>query len=369
MEANGRTRVFVVEDEAVIAMDVSERLTALGYTVCGSAADGETAVQAIVDAKPDLVLMDVHLAGAIDGVEVARRLRERHDAPVVFLTAYADPEMIDRVSQASAYGYLVKPFEERELHATLQVALARARASAELDARVAERTTELREALADMESFSYCIAHDLRAPLRAMSGYAGLIAQRQGARLDEQSLQMLAKIDVATGRMSLLIDGLLDFARLGRQALRHHPVEMRRLADQAGSELQAQAGARRLDIRIGDMPDALGDPVMIEQVWRNLFSNAFKFSSGRDPALIEAGFDAALGAWFVRDNGAGFDMKYADKLFRPFSRLHGINEFDGVGVGLAHVARIVQRHGGRIWADAAPGRGATFYLEIPRCPP
>jgi light-regulated signal transduction histidine kinase (bacteriophytochrome) len=261
----------------------------------------------------------------------------------------------------------VKPFEERELHATLQVALARAHEHAELDARVAERTKELRQALADMESFSYCIAHDLRAPLRAMSGYATLIAQRHGAGLDAQAVQMLAKIDLAAGRMSALIDGLLEFSRLGRQAVRQHPVRMRHLAEGAGSELRAQAGARQLDIRIGDMPDALGDPMMIDQVWRNLFSNAFKFTAGRDSALIEAGFDTALGAWFVRDNGAGFDMKYVEKLFRPFSRLHGSHEFDGVGIGLAHVARIMQRHGGRVWAEAVPEKGATFYMEIPQC--
>ena len=367
MQALTRTRVFVVEDEAVIAMDLRERLTALGYAVCGSAAQGETAVDAIADLRPDLVLMDIHLAGAIDGVEAAQQLRQRHDAPVVFLTAYADAAVINRALQVSAYGYLVKPFEERELHATLQVALARAQANAELDARVVERTKALREALADMESFSYSIAHDLRAPLRAMSGYASLIAQRQGAGLDAQSLQMLGKIDAAAVRMSLLIDGLLEFARLGREALRQQPVPMRRLVEHACSELQAQAGARRLELRIGDMPDALGDPVMIQQVWRNLLSNAFKFSAGRDPALIEAGFDPALGAWYVRDDGAGFDMRYADKLFRPFSRLHGANEFEGVGIGLAHVARIVQRHGGKIWAVAEPGQGATFYLELPRC--
>lgn len=367
MQTLTRTRVFVVEDEAVIAMDLRERLTALGYAVCGSAARGETAVDAIVDLRPDLVLMDVHLAGVMDGVEAAQRLRSRHDAPVVFLTAYADADVITRALQTSAYGYLVKPFEERELHATLQVALARAHVNAELDARVVERTKALREALADMESFSYSIAHDLRAPLRAMSGYAALIAQRQGSGLDAQSLQMLGKIDAAAGRMSLLIDGLLEFARLGRDALRQHPVGMRRLAEHAVGELRAQAGSRRVDIRLGDMPDALGDPVMIQQVWRNLFSNAFKFSAGRDPALIEAGFDAALGAWFVRDNGAGFDMKYVDKLFRPFSRLHGSNEFEGVGIGLAHVARIAQRHGGKVWATAEPGKGATFYLEVPPC--
>ncbi|MDH4053332.1 MAG: response regulator [Rubrivivax sp.] len=363
-----RTRVFIVEDEAVIAMDLRERLESIGYEVCGLAAQGEKAVPAIVEVRPDLVLMDIHLAGPMDGVEAARQLSELHPAPVVFLTAYADAQIVARVAEVSAYGYLVKPFEERELHATLQVALARASAHAQLDAAVDARTQELQVALRDMESFSYCIAHDLRAPLRAMSGYATLIAQRHAETLPPDAVQMLGKVDLAARRMSLLIDGLLEFSRLGKQPLHRQTVNMHQLAEHAANELRPQDGARRVEVRIGEMPDLQGDPMLLDQVWRNLFANAFKFSATRDAARVDAGFDAARGAWFVRDNGVGFDMRHADKLFRPFARLHAADQFEGVGVGLAHSARIVQRHGGRLWADASPDRGATFYLEIPACP-
>lgn len=366
MQATSSARVFVVEDEAVIAIDLRERLTALGYTVCGTAAKGETALPAIAELRPDLVLMDVNLAGAVDGVQAAQRMHAYHDAPVVFLTAYADADLIARVAETTSYGYLVKPFEERELHATLQVALARASAKAEVDARVAERTRELQQALNEMEAFSYCVAHDLRAPLRAMSGYSTLLTQRHSASLDAEVVQMLSKIDVGAQRLGKLIDGLLEFAQLGRQSMRALPVRMRRLAEEALGELLTQTGERIIDIRVGDMPDATGDPVLIGQVWRNLLANALKFSGGRDPAVVEAGFDAAAAAWFVRDNGVGFDMRHADRLFHPFSRLHGMHEFEGVGLGLAHAARIIQRHGGRIWVEAAPDKGATFYMEIPQ---
>jgi light-regulated signal transduction histidine kinase (bacteriophytochrome) len=366
MQASQGQRIFIVEDEAVIAIDLRERLTALGYTVCGHATQGETALPTIAELRPDLVLMDVNLAGAMDGVEAARRMRADHDVPVVFLTAYADAELIARVADTASFGYLVKPFEERELHATLQVALARASAKAELEACVVERTRELREALNETEAFSYCIAHDLRAPLRAMSGYSTLIQQRHGGGLDAEAVKMLGQIDVAAQRMGKLIDGLLEFARLGRQPLRQLHIDMKRLAREAVGESLAEAGGRQIEVRVGDMPDAAGDPLLIGQVWRNLLSNAVKFTGERDRAVVEAGFDAESGAWYVRDDGAGFDMRYADKLFRPFSRLHGMREFEGIGIGLAHAARIVQRHGGRIWADAAPDKGATFYMELPR---
>jgi PAS domain S-box-containing protein len=235
-----------------------------------------------------------------------------------------------------------------------------------LERRVRERTAELEEAVREMESFSYSISHDLRAPLRAIAGYARIVEEDYAAQIDAEGKRLLERIAGGAIRMGELIDDLLDFSRIGRAELKKAPVDMQNLAREALGELSEAGGGGR-EVVIGELPQAVADRGLLRQVWANLLSNAVKYSRRSDPARIEIGGAVegdALHYW-VRDNGAGFDMAYADKLFQVFERLHRDPGYEGTGVGLAIVARIVQRHGGRVWAEGAPDRGATFHFSLP----
>ena len=237
----------------------------------------------------------------------------------------------------------------------------------ELERRVSARTAELEGALRELESFSYSISHDLRSPLRAIAGYAKIIEEDYGAQLDAEGCRLLNRIVGGAIRMSDLIDDLLDFSRIGRAELRKVPIEMTGLVREVLAEMPEAGSGHNLRLDIGALPSAVADRGLIRQVWFNLLSNAIKYSRGRDPMTIEIGGGLGEGAahFFVRDNGAGFDMEYAGKLFHAFQRLHRDDHIEGTGVGLAIVARIVQRHGGRVWAEAEPDQGATFHFTLP----
>jgi PAS domain S-box-containing protein len=244
--------------------------------------------------------------------------------------------------------------------------LARARIermNAELEERVETRTAELREAVKELDAFTYSVSHDLRAPIGAVSGFAHLLRGAEAERLSEDGLRLLGFIEHNAERMTRLIEGLLRFSRLGRSDLRRARVSMNGLA--AESLLDFVDEAARTRLAAGAMPDCNGDPALLSQVWSNLLGNAIKYSRGVEAPCIDIGWDAARGAYFVRDNGAGFDMAYAGKLFGVFERLHAETEFEGSGIGLAIAERIVRLHGGAIWAEAAPGRGATFWFTVP----
>ena len=235
----------------------------------------------------------------------------------------------------------------------------------ELERRVDERTTQLELANRELEAFSYSVSHDLRAPLRAIDGFSQAVIDNYGDALTEQGQKYLKTVRKSAQRMGQLVDGLLEFSRLGKKPVEMKSVNMRGLVDEALDETATQRQGRDIELDIGSIPVCQGDPALLLQVWINLLSNAFKYSRQRHPAKIEVGCaGAARPAYFVRDNGAGFDMRYAGKLFGVFQRLHRMEDYEGTGVGLATVHRIVQRHGGRVWADAAVGRGATFYFTL-----
>jgi signal transduction histidine kinase len=252
----------------------------------------------------------------------------------------------------------------REVATQLAIALRQARLlqgekahAAELEARVKERTAEL-------ESFSYSVSHDLRAPLRAVDGYARMLEEDFGEKLDGEGRRLLGVVRESATRMGRLIDDLLAFSRLGRQEPARRRVDMNQLVKETIAEVRGASTAR---IEAGALPAADADPAMLKQVWVNLLGNALKYSSKRADARVEIGGreDARERVYWVRDNGAGFDMRYADKLFGVFQRLHRAEEFPGTGVGLALVHRVVTRHGGRVWADSRPGDGATFHFSLP----
>lgn len=241
------------------------------------------------------------------------------------------------------------------------------RLNAELEQRVLDRTAQLETANKELEGFSYSVSHDLRAPLRGIGGFAQLLAKSHEGKLDPESTRWLGIIQSETQRMGRLIDELLNFSRLGRQQMKSSVIDMTALAQTVFQDLTAHQPEPlpRLDLR--PLPPALGDPTLLRQVFANLLANAIKFTRHRESPLIEVGATSEAGGtvYYVKDNGVGFDAKYAHKLFGVFQRLHHEDEFEGTGVGLALVQRIIHRHGGRIWAEAVLDKGATFFFLLP----
>jgi signal transduction histidine kinase len=235
----------------------------------------------------------------------------------------------------------------------------------ELEHRVVERTAELAAANKELEEFSYSVSHDLRSPLRAVVGFGQILEDDYGSRLDEEGRRLIGVIRDNGRRMGRLIDGLLEFLHLGRQPLRVLPVDLEALAREAFAELAP--GDRRIGFQIGVLPPARGDAGMLKRVLAELLSNAIRFTARNDHAQIEVGGSASEeeNTYFVRDNGVGFDMRYAGKLFQVFERLHGDAQLEGTGIGLAMVKRIVHRHGGRVWAEGKIGEGATVCFTLP----
>lgn len=237
-----------------------------------------------------------------------------------------------------------------------------------LEQRVRERTAELESANKELEAFSYSISHDLRAPLRAIDGFGRILWDVLKGQVPEDTLRYLVVIRENAQQMGRLIDDLLAFSRLGRQVVNPSLVAPRQLVEHVLETLEPERAGRNIDLKLGELPSCQGDPILLQQVWVNLLSNALKFTRGKNPALVEIGAtetgDEII--YFVKDNGAGFDMRYANKLFGVFQRLHRAEEFEGTGVGLAIVQRIVRRHGGRTWAESAPGEGAAFYFALPQ---
>ncbi len=237
----------------------------------------------------------------------------------------------------------------------------------EMEQRVAARTVQLEAANKELEAFSYSVSHDLRAPLRAIDGFARILVEDNTERLDAEGRRVLDVICHEARRMGELIDDLLSFSRMARQAMQAAIINMAAQAEEAFQEQRAHAPGRTVELKMGALPPGRGDPAMLRLVWGNLLSNAVKYTKGKNPAIIEIGASTtgAEPVYFVKDNGAGFDPRYINKLFGVFQRLHGAAEFEGTGVGLAMVQRIIHRHGGRVWAEGKVGEGACFYFTLP----
>jgi PAS domain S-box-containing protein len=250
--------------------------------------------------------------------------------------------------------------DEEEIH----------RLNAELEQRVRDRTAELEAANKELEAFSYSISHDLRAPLRAIDGFSRILLETHTSELPANGQEYLHIVRANTRQMSRLIDDLLAFSRLGRQPVKKEHVEPGRIVHQCLDELRQEQEGRRIEVAVGALLPCQAEPSLLKQVWINLLSNALKYTRKTQVARIEVDcrrdVPSGVPIYFVKDNGVGFDMRYADKLFGVFQRLHRAEEYEGTGVGLAIVRRIVRRHGGNIWAEAQPGQGAAFYFTLER---
>jgi len=236
-----------------------------------------------------------------------------------------------------------------------------------LEQNVFERTEQLEDANKELEAFSYSVSHDLRAPLRHISGFIDLLNKNKSTQLDSEGLRFLNIITESTHEMGNLIDALLTFSRLSKSELHRVKINSKRIVNRVVKNFSDELTGRTVKINISDLPDTMGDENLINQVWVNLISNALKYSRNKEKAIIDIGGKVENGEviFHIKDNGAGFDMKYVDKLFRVFQRLHKERDFEGIGIGLANVNRIIVRHGGKCWAESEVGNGATFLFSLP----
>lgn len=487
-------RILVVEDESIVAFNLQQRLTHLGYDVPSIAVSGQECMEQVATTQPDLVLMDIHIQGDMDGIDVASRLQREHTVPVIYLTAYSEDSTLERARETQPYGYLLKPFSERELHASIQMALERHRLGTELEHQrrllqqaldaaslgilevdgqqalitttprsaeligaphgepltvaqllervhqnerealaanlerslkelqrfsqefrlhaegtaerwikldatgtaaqrvagvvqdvserkhseqrlrmlkdgledlVTERTAELRQSVKELEAFSYSVAHDLRSPVRSVISISQEL-QSHPDRLEPDELAMLQGLTTSAQRMGELIDALLNMARMNQLPMQRRVVDLGLMAREIVHALAESEPGRRVELNVAPNLKTMADPALVRSLLDNLIGNAWKFSARRDITRIDVGAREASGetVYFVRDNGCGFDMAAAERLFGPFQRLHRASDYAGTGIGLTIVQRIVMRHGGRIWAYSEPGLGAAFHFTL-----
>lgn len=420
--------ILIAEDSPTQAMNLQYLLEQHDYRVI-ACENGRKALEAAREHRPDLVISDIVMP-EMNGYELCRAIKsdpELGEMPVLLVTSLNDPEDVLLGLDAGADSFILKPYEEsflvnrvrfvllnRQIRradrghigleinlndrkhfitsdrlqilnlllSTYEAAIQRnedlRRSEEELrqanaalrdaNRQLREQAAELEQTNAELEAFSYTISHDLRTPLRHINGYATMLQEDAGESLDPHLNRYIESIQQSTRHMGVLMEQLLAFSRLGRKPIDRMPVDMADVARRALADVQSGEW-QQARVAIGMLPHAWADPLLIRQVWINLLSNALKYSAPRgDGAQVHVGghVDGDVVRYVVRDNGVGFDPQYADRLFGVFQRLHTSEEFDGTGVGLAIVQRIVQRHGGRVWAESAVGEGATFTIELPR---
>jgi signal transduction histidine kinase len=358
-EVDAEPLVLVVDDNAELREYMSSLLRP-HYRVV-TAQDGMEALDLILAHAPDIVVSDVMMP-RMTGIELVQALRANATAtqvPIILLSARAGEESTIEGLDAGSDDYLTKPFTASEL-------LARVRAHLKLGRARRKWTAELELANRELDAFSYSVAHDLRGPLRSIDGFSQLLLQEHATQLGDQGRRHLDMVRGSAQRMSRVIDDLLRLAQMSRGAVRQIRFELSSLVHTVASQLSQGEPERHVELRIEPGVHVEADPHLLQIVLENLLRNAWKFSAGRTPAVIEFGAEAFRGetCYFVRDNGAGFDMAYSSKLFGVFQRLHSDAEFQGTGVGLATVKRIIGRHGGRVWAVGEVDRGATFYFTL-----
>jgi PAS domain S-box-containing protein len=497
--------ILIVEDEGLVAEEIALRVQQMGHRIATIVDNAADAFDFVATVRPDMALLDINLRGKVGGIEVARRFRREFDVPVVFLTAHADTATLKEATETEPFGYIVKPFDQRMLAATLETALRRRRAeeklakmehwlsatmtsigdgviatdreyhvsfinpvaerlcgwpngsalgrpvaevyrirgadcsrledkieeairdrlainldqcelqgpegtvlpiddtlapirdeagrvggivivfrdarerkrheqelqrlNSELDEQVRRRTAQLQAANSELASFSYSIAHDLRAPLRAVNAFASLLLQEHGKALDPEGQRLLDIVIRNASRMGRMIDDYLKLSGLSHVALTHQTIDMTALAREAWAQV-TEGLERPPKLELGELPAALGDENLIRQVWVNLLANAVKFTrSVEHPEVRVAGrADAHAAHYTIADNGVGFDPSHASKLFHVFERLHTQQEFEGNGVGLCIVQRILHRHEGDITIEGELGKGVRVSFWLRRSP-
>ena len=389
----GPKKILAVDDSVTYLHEVSDALTGEGYDVV-MAHSGEEAIELVAVQTVDCILLDLMMPG-LGGHETCQRIKAApivRDTPLIMLTAMENREAMIQGLAAGADDYISKSSDFEVLKARVRAQIRRkqfedenrrireellrkelevteARAARELADTRATLVEELERKNRELEAFSYSVSHDLRTPLRSIDGFSKALLDDWADQLEPKAKDYLERVRAAAQRMGELIDDLLDLSRVGRAELRRAPTSLSEIAQSVAASLRKNDPDRHVVIDVRDELTADVDRRLMQVVLENLMGNSWKFTVRVPAARIEFGSDPDGLVYFVRDNGAGFDMTYAEKLFAPFQRLHSRADFPGSGIGLATVHRIVDRHGGRVWAEATVGAGATFYFTLPPARP
>ena len=365
-----KAKILVVDDEVAHMRALCDTLRDHGFETVGLAS-ARAALETVKETKFDLLLSDLMMP-EMDGIALLKGATKTDpDLVGIIMTGEGTIATAVAAMKSGALDYILKPFKLSAILPVLERALTVRNLrleNARLEREVRERTVALESANQELEAFSYSVSHDLRAPLRHITGFAQILHQSLGTSISEEDRHVLERILSSADRMSRLIADLLAFSRTSRAELNRGKVNLQELVESVVAELQPETAGRKIIWKQGALPEVMADSSLLRQVVSNLLMNAVKYSRPRDPAEIEIDClpDADETVVFVRDNGVGFDMSFADRLFGVFQRLHSDQEFEGTGVGLANVRRIIARHGGRTWAESKIDEGATFYFSLPR---
>lgn len=370
-------RLLIVDDEVRQMNALCDTLRDQNYEVTGYSSSRE-ALAALPGQKYDLLLTDLMMP-EMDGIALLQAAHEVDpDLVSIVMTGHATIDTAVDAMKAGALDYIQKPFKLSVVLPVLARALTVRRLrleNAALEKRVRERTEalevanrELEVANKELEAFSYSVSHDLRTPLRHIEGFAQLLESGYATAMPDPAKGLLTKVLAGAARMGLLIDELLNLSRMSRQPLIARTVKLSTLVQEVLNELEPERAGRQIELHVDPLPDCQGDATLLKQVFANLLGNAVKFTGKKEVAVIEVRCVEEGEDWriSVSDNGAGFDMQYAERLFGVFQRLHKADQFEGTGIGLSIVQRIVHRHGGRIWAEAELGKGAKFIFTLPK---
>lgn len=378
MESEEKVNILMVDDRPENLMALEAVLDDTGWNLV-KAKSGQEALRHILKEEFAVVLLDVQMP-EMDGFETARLIRQRsrsEHTPIIFVTAIGKTqEYVFEGYLSGAVDYIIKPFVPEILKSKVKIFVDLFQMREQLKKQAEElkaaneeldkRATNLSALNKELEAFSYSVSHDLRAPLRHIDGFSQILLEDYPDKLDEKGKHCIRRIHAGVERMSELIEDLLRLSRIARMEMSFEKVDLSALVQEVANSLQKTQPERQVDFLIKPGLMVNGDSRLLRIVLENLLGNAWKFTSKHPHATIEFGITEKDDnpVYFIRDNGAGFDMAQVDKLFSAFQRLHSADEFAGTGIGLATVARIIHRHGGRIWAEGAVEKGATFYFII-----
>ncbi|HTF05023.1 MAG TPA: ATP-binding protein [Bacteroidia bacterium] len=370
---NIRPKILLVDDkwENLVALEVVLKDLEVDLI---KTTNGNDALRETLHHTFALALLDIQMP-EMDGYELAGILREEEktaNLPFIFISAvYTDNLNIFKGYEKGAFSFITKPFHPEILINKVKFFIEKHQQEItlfRLNEDLKGKNNDLELVNRELESFTYSVSHDLRAPIRAMTGFAEILKEDYEPVLDEEGQRLLSNISVSAKKMSNLIDSLLDLSRMGKKEIKKKEIDMNKLFREIFEELGGEAKNEKFTLTIQDLPNVQGDFELLKRVGTNLLSNAIKYSARKEKPVITVGVEVHENefVFFVEDNGAGFNMEYKNKLFGIFQRLHQVDEFEGTGIGLAIVQRIVIRSGGRVWAKGEVDKGATFYFSLPK---